>query len=65
MEDLAKTAKNNMILGMFIGATILIAGFVPGFFIGRTHREKPKVDKYEKFKNADGLYTAHKRVKDE
>jgi hypothetical protein len=50
---------------MIIGATILIAGFIPGFFIGRMHREQPKVDKYANFKNADGLYTAHKQVRDE
>jgi hypothetical protein len=48
---------------MILGATILIAGFIPGFFIGRMHRKKPSVDKYGKYKNEDGLYTG-KRVKD-
>lgn len=51
-----------MIVGMLIGATILIAGFSAGFLFGRIHRETPKVDKYADYRNEKGLLTPKRQV---
>ncbi len=53
-----------MILGMLLGATILIAGFIPGFLFGRRTRKETPVDKYADYRNEKGLLTPHKQVND-